>query len=172
MEYLVKSRSKRHRFEINKNDAPQQETTILLGKNSYTFKVLESASSGDARLISVNNKLLWIKIERSPDGFPNRIFINGTGYPVEIEKVEATRYRPPTPQRKASGQIKAPLPGQIAQILVETGQKVKLGQPVLVLEAMKMENEVSAPRDGIIKQINVSNRQLVSKGDILLEVGD
>lgn len=68
------------------------------------------------------------------------------------------------------GQLNAPMPGKILEILCKTGDTVKLGDPVIILEAMKMENELKSPADGIIKSINVSTGQSVEKNEFLLEV--
>jgi biotin carboxyl carrier protein len=60
-------------------------------------------------------------------------------------------------------QLKAPMPGLVVRILVEEGQSIKAGEPLLVLEAMKMENVFKAPADVVIKQIKVSEKQAVEK---------
>lgn len=60
-------------------------------------------------------------------------------------------------------QLKAPMPGLVVRILVEEGQTIKAGEPLLVLEAMKMENVFKAPADVVIKQIKVSEKQAVEK---------
>ena len=77
----------------------------------------------------------------------------------------------PVQQAQSSGtgtQIKAPLPGNIMKLEVSTGQRVKAGQVLLVIEAMKMENEVLAPRDGTIKAVMVSQGQMVQTGHLLM----
>ncbi len=68
------------------------------------------------------------------------------------------------------GRVKAPIPGLIARILVSPGQEVTLGQPLLVLEAMKMENEIRAPRPGTISEVNVKPGQDVTLHHLLLEI--
>jgi biotin carboxyl carrier protein len=60
-------------------------------------------------------------------------------------------------------QLKAPMPGLVVRILVEEGQAIKAGEPLLILEAMKMENVFKAPADVVIKQIKVSEKQAVEK---------
>jgi biotin carboxyl carrier protein len=60
-------------------------------------------------------------------------------------------------------QLKAPMPGLVVRILVEEGQSIKAGEPLLVLEAMKMENVFKAPADVVIKQIKVTEKQAVEK---------
>ena len=66
---------------------------------------------------------------------------------------------------------KAPIPGLIARVLVAPGQTVEVGEPLLVLEAMKMENEIRAARAGVVQEIAVSEGETVVLGDLLVEVG-
>ena len=68
------------------------------------------------------------------------------------------------------GNIKAPMPGLVLDVLVQIGQEVKAGEKVLILEAMKMENVITAPSDGIIKAINVQRGNAVEKNALLIEI--
>ena len=70
---------------------------------------------------------------------------------------------------KVVNAIKAPMPGLILEISVEVGQSVKENDPLLILEAMKMENSFLSPRDGIIKSIAVVKGHAVDKGQLLIE---
>lgn len=67
-------------------------------------------------------------------------------------------------------QVKAPMPGKVVDILVKVGEEVLEYQDVLVLEAMKMENEVKAPRDGVIEAVAVAPGQAVSAGEVLVRL--
>jgi len=71
-----------------------------------------------------------------------------------------------------AGLVKAPMPGRIIRVLVAAGQSVKAGQGVVVVEAMKMENELQAPRDGVVSEIHVAEGQAVERQDPLLLIGD
>jgi biotin carboxyl carrier protein len=66
--------------------------------------------------------------------------------------------------------IKAPMPGLVLSISIEAGQAVKQGDPLLILEAMKMENVIKSPGDGIVKKIVVEKGKPVDKGEILIEM--
>ena len=70
---------------------------------------------------------------------------------------------------KVVNAIKAPMPGLILEISVSVGQEVKENDPLLILEAMKMENSFLSPRDGIIKSIAVVIGNAVDKGQLLIE---
>ena len=70
---------------------------------------------------------------------------------------------------KVVNAIKAPMPGLILEINVSIGQEVKENDPLLILEAMKMENSFLSPRDGVIKSIAVEKGNAVDKGQLLIE---
>ncbi len=65
--------------------------------------------------------------------------------------------------------IKAPMPGLVLSVQVQEGQEVQHGEPLLVLEAMKMENLIKSPGSGRVKRIHVSNGNTVEKNQLLIE---
>lgn len=67
--------------------------------------------------------------------------------------------------------VSSPMPGMVLKILVQEGQEVQEGDPVIVLEAMKMENVLNAPTNGVISKIHVTEKQNVDKNAILVELG-
>jgi biotin carboxyl carrier protein len=70
---------------------------------------------------------------------------------------------------KKINQLKSPMPGLILDILVEKGQQIKLGEPIMILEAMKMENIIKAPADVTIKAIKAAKGKPVEKNELLFE---
>ena len=66
--------------------------------------------------------------------------------------------------------IKAPMPGKVVRILAPVGAQVEIGQSVVVIEAMKMQNELKAPKTGVVKKINVEEGAAVEAGQALAEV--
>lgn len=123
-----------------------------------------------------------------------RVVVNGNEYKVAIEelaeegtpqpsgnKAAPAAPRPAQPQPAAKpkpvaktapaaggGAIVAPMPGTVLRVEVNSGDNVVKGQTLLVLEAMKMENEIMAPADGVIKEVNVTQGVSVNAGDILI----
>jgi biotin carboxyl carrier protein len=112
-------------------------------------------------------------------------------FPVEVEEVQEeamqapavrsvaveSRTAPPEitphPQVKveaAAGAIRAPLPGKVVSIKCSTGDNVKAGDTVLVLESMKMENAIMAPKSGRVKEIRVEEGANVALDDVLLVI--
>lgn len=115
--------------------------------------------------------------------------VNGTAYQIEIERQKTETktpilIRPKRPNPTGSHEIKreeketkavlskitSPLPGLIVQLFVKPGDKVKRGDKLLVYEAMKMENNLVAEKDGLIKTIKVQVGDNVLQGDLLMEM--
>ncbi len=67
--------------------------------------------------------------------------------------------------------VLSPMPGVVARVLVKAGQSVKAGDPLIVLMAMKMENEICANGDGVVQSIKVSDGSIVQTGAVLLVIG-
>ncbi|MEA4897516.1 biotin/lipoyl-containing protein [Bacillota bacterium Meth-B3] len=115
-----------------------------------------------------------------------KITVNGQAYEVEVEEVggftgaaetpAAPAKSAPAPAAKPAAKsapagaetIKAPMPGTILAVNVQEGSSVKKGQVVLVLEAMKMENEIMSPRDGVVGAVLTSKGSSVNTGDALV----
>lgn len=113
------------------------------------------------------------------------IEVNGTTYEVEIERklqqsktpklIRPVSKGPAKPEidKKEGGTatpVIAPLPGNILEIVVNPGDIIKKGQKLMVMEAMKMENQILASTDGVVENIKVQPGQSVLQGDVLLEI--
>lgn len=70
----------------------------------------------------------------------------------------------------AGDAVKAPMPGVVLKVQVQQGQAVKAGQVLVILEAMKMENEILAPQDGTVASVNVNKGDTVNSGDVLVSM--
>ena len=122
------------------------------------------------------------------------ITVNGTAYEVEVEEVKekvtaAPKAAAPAPKAApapaapaapakaavAAGagehSIDAPMPGKIVKLVASEGQAVKAGDVLLILEAMKMQNEIAADADGVVKTFNVTAGQSVKVHDSLVILG-
>ena len=106
-----------------------------------------------------------------------KVTVNGTAYEIELEELTgaapaaATAAPVPTPAPAAAPaggeQVTSPMPGTILAINVAAGDTVKRGQVLMVLEAMKMENEIMCPCDGKIVSVNTSKGASVESGTLL-----
>jgi biotin carboxyl carrier protein len=118
--------------------------------------------------------------------------VNGTPYKVEIDK-ELKQTKTPKLVRAASvpstdthktlaktqspgvattGSIKSPLPGVILDVHIKPGDMVKRGQKILVLEAMKMENNIDSDKEGRVTEVKVKKGDSVLEGDVLIIIGE
>jgi len=100
------------------------------------------------------------------------IKINGKTYPVTLKDKFELMLEKMGMNAAASSKvnsIKAPMPGLIIDLKVKPGDEVKAGDPLLILEAMKMENIIKSPGNGIIKNVLVEKGNSVEKGHILIE---
>ena len=116
------------------------------------------------------------------------IKVNGTAYEVEVEEiggavssapVASAPAAAPAPKAEApkaaapsgsagSVKVEAPMPGTVLRVNVNVGDTVEEGQAVVILEAMKMENEIAAPKSGTVASINATQGSAVNTGDLLI----
>ena len=106
-----------------------------------------------------------------------RVNVNGTVYEVEVEEITgaaaaapaaAPAPAAPVAAAPAGGEkVTAPMPGNILSVNVAAGDAVKRGQVLMILEAMKMENEIMSPCDGVIASVNTSKGSTVESGALL-----
>lgn len=114
------------------------------------------------------------------------ITVNGASYQVEVEEVIAAPAKAAAPAAKpaapaaaaapavvADGDtpVKAPMPGKIIRLVAEAGKAVKKGDVLMILEAMKMQNEITAPVAGTLKSLNAVAGQGVKPGDVIAVIG-
>jgi len=99
-----------------------------------------------------------------------RVHVGGYDFNVRVEDERLHRLRQLAAHEVSShhvGEIGAPMPGLVVKLLVQPGQTIKKGKGVVIVEAMKMENEIRSPISGIVSDIRVKERQAVEKGEIL-----
>lgn len=121
-------------------------------------------------IVSLNNKNYEVEVEES-----NAVLVGVTGAPIAAPATPAAAptaapvAAPSAPAPVSGGtNVTAPMPGNILAVNVSAGQNVKSGEVLMVLEAMKMENEIVAPEDGVVKQVLVSKGSVVGTDDVLV----
>lgn len=107
-----------------------------------------------------------IKIDKSTD-YPLNLDINGGVFKTNSTEKFDHRKKWKNPD---NGEIYAQIAGTIRQIFIEPNSEIKRGDKLLILEAMKMHNEIFSPVDGIIKKIPITIGQNVAKGDLLVKI--
>lgn len=149
---------------------------------SYEFEFDLPLQRGEEFEIRAFGEVLHVRIPPSDAGDwvivndrPYEVYFNGNPHVLQSkiglhEIVVQDRDTSRTHPASVDGRIKAPIPGMIARVLVEAGQPVEIGQPVLILEAMKMENEIRAPRAGHVGAVHVEVGRVVTRSELLAEI--
>ncbi len=141
---------------------------------NFKFKIDDNAY--DVDVVSVKDKIA-------------KVNVNGVLYEVEMEQ-EVTTTKTPTLVRQdvvpstdtqpsarenqskngSGAALRSPLPGKIIDIMIKVGDVVAVGQTVVCLEAMKMENNIKTDRSGTVTSINIQKGDIVVEGNVLLEI--
>ncbi len=103
-------------------------------------------------------------------GTPGTVVVNGQRFDVEVVDPRAVRRRGAAGNVEGRQTLKASMPGKVVRVLVPEGQSVEAGQGVIVVEAMKMQNEVKSPKAGTVVKIAVAEGATVNAGDVLAVV--
>jgi biotin carboxyl carrier protein len=137
----------------------KKEVKIFENEEGFTF-------------IEFNNKKYLAEItDKSQNKYT--VLLNGVSYSFTIESPISYRRRKYLEKHKQHNKIEvvtAPMPGKIVELLVEESSHVKEGEAILILEAMKMQNEIIAQVTGKIKKISVKAGDSVTKDDVLMEI--
>jgi biotin carboxyl carrier protein len=159
---------------------------ITLDGQTYTTDLALTSQSGDRYAVTVDGEpveltlpdvassvadMEWMIIDGRPYEFvldPAMQWIKAYDglHRLEIHDRNERAARP----RSGDGRIKAPIPGLVARVLVAPREMVSAGQPLVMLEAMKMENEIRAPFDGEVSAVAVRVGETVVRGQVLVEV--
>lgn len=130
------------------------------------------AGSEDRQEIEFRDGLAWF---RTSEGWKNALAVRqGDAIWVSFEgnqyRFDTKRPREGANVAVASGEFRAPMPGQIVDVMVTEGSAVKKGDKVLVLEAMKMQQPFLAPFDGTVKLLRAQKGHQVNEGDVLVQI--
>ncbi|HLJ82229.1 MAG TPA: biotin/lipoyl-containing protein [Ktedonobacterales bacterium] len=139
-------------------DVRADHFSLLVGERSYEAyaRLVENAEDSEGSGLTVE------------------VMIGGRPYVVHIRDERSQELASLAGGGHAAGDvaIRAPMPGLVVNVLVAEGAEVTRGQTVVVLEAMKMENDLAAPRTGVVRAIRASKGQTVNQGDALAVIGD
>ena len=150
-------------IEIDLNQRVGHDLSVMVNGQALTVTVPDLDATVD--------QMEWIIVDRRPHELvidPDLHWLRDrTGiHFMEVRDLEARVARPIS----RDGRIKAPIPGLIKTVLATEGDRVEAGQPLFILEAMKMENEIHAPKSGVISQIRVRPGQDVTLSEVLAEI--
>lgn len=156
---------------------------VTIDGKSYVVEV-DPRQKGTERTVSVDGEVRSVSVVPGRPEVAKWLLIDGRSYEVgfdpefrflressglhriEVRDLAAPVARPVS----GDGRVKAPIPGTIIRVLAGPGAYVEAGQPLLVLEAMKMENPIGSPRSGTVTDVLVQEGQRVTLGQLLAEV--
>jgi biotin carboxyl carrier protein len=124
------------------------------------------ATSAQTLSVLVDGESHDVGLERATDGFVVRL----AGASLNVRLTEASAASPAPPAATGPARIVAPMPGKIVRVLAAEGETVEAGSGLIVVEAMKMENELRAARRGRVHRIHVREGQAVEGGALLVEL--
>ncbi|MCP5095238.1 MAG: hypothetical protein GY943_06780 [Chloroflexi bacterium] len=165
MKYYATVDDKEYVIDIGPDD-------IKVNDKTYSYNFHELSTAGLVSLI-INNRSLEAVVEER-DGL-SEVLIKGELYPVNVQDERAYRLakaRGTIQDVTGQATIKSPMPGIIIATPVSEGDAINKGDKVIILESMKMENELKSPRDGVVVTLAVEPGVSVEKGQVLAVIGD
>jgi biotin carboxyl carrier protein len=160
------------KFEVVINNTPR---IVELEREANRWRISLNGELVDADVIEIapnifsvllNGKSHEVRVTPTPSG----VLALQTGrheFTAEVIDPRAWRGRHGTLEAEGRQQILAPMPGKIIRVLVQAGEKVQIGQGLLVVEAMKMQNEIRSPKNGTVERLLVKEGQPVNAGEVL-----
>jgi biotin carboxyl carrier protein len=168
MTYDVVVDGRSHRLELTQGEELTPGERIWLCKVDGKDLAVDAAlTARDVLSLVVDGKAYEVKRERSLQGEVH-MMLGSTRYAVDVRDPRSLRTRRAAGGVEAGPQkLTAPMPGKIVRVVVTLGEEVKAGQPIIVMEAMKMQNEMKSPKDGRVRELLASEGSAVNAGDPL-----
>lgn len=156
---------------------------IAIGEKSYRLELERADASWSCRLdgrsieadgvlvrpgvlsLRLANRSYEVRCEQLADGL--KIWVGQKTLHVEVRDPRSLRGRVRASDERGARKVMAPMPGKVVRVLVAEGAQVEAGAGIMVVEAMKMQNEVKSPKKGKIQRIMVGQGAAVNAGDVL-----
>ncbi len=116
--------------------------------------------------ILYNGRSFEARLTPTPDGLA--VNVDDRTFLVDIADPRNFSFREQTDSVAGRQEVKSPMPGKVIRVLAEAGEHVHAGQGLVVVEAMKMQNEMKAGRDGVVTKVSVKSGDTVCAGDVLI----
>ena len=160
MTYDISIDGKNHRLDLNQVEG--RWTCRLDGREIAVDAVL---ARPDVLSLRIDNKAYEVKCERV--GSEMHLWVGSVRFAAEVRDPRSFRGRVRAADDHGAKKLLAPMPGKVVRVLVSQGAEVEAGTGVLVVEAMKMQNEVKSPRKGTVQKILAAEGAAVNAGDVL-----
>ena len=157
--------SKNHEYILNLKE--KSGNCVLASLNGKEYPVYFSVINEDEILLNIEGKIYNALIDSNSSAY--LVYLNGKSY--RWEKKSASKILRDHKPKQSKKDINTSMPGRIVRVLLKEGEMVKEGQPVLILEAMKMQNEIKSPQSGKLIRIKPKEGDSVEAGSLLFTVG-
>jgi biotin carboxyl carrier protein len=166
MRYLATLEGVEHELEVEELDANRR--LIRLGEQQFEVDLRRVGPASFSAI--VNGRSFDFEVHRDAE----QVLVVSRDGTTRVNLIDRARRAAAKAgaERQLSGpaQVKAAMPGRVVNVLVKVGDQVEAGQGVLIVEAMKMENELKAPKAGKVIEVKVAAGQTVERGDLLLVI--
>ena len=165
MEWSVSEGQGRYKPSMQDSDGAVSVTSMTRDGTEVAFPEMSVASEGkpDRAIVIIDGASRIAHVIRSGDTW--WVHIDGRAHEVTLHEKGSS-------SSADEGSLKAPMPGTVLEVLAKVGQRVREGQHLMTLEAMKMEHKVVAPKAGEITKVNFSEGERVDMGSELVEISD
>lgn len=167
MDLVVRLQQREEQVRLERTEAGYK---VTIGERSYDVDV--AAVSGPVLSLLIAGRQHEVAVRPRGNG---KYLVSDAADVEEVELMDPLTYLARQSHGDAVGhggeQVKAYMPGRVVKILVAEGEKIEPGQGLVVLEAMKMENEIAAESAGVVTRVLVEAGQAVEGGDPLFEIG-
>jgi biotin carboxyl carrier protein len=166
MKYITYVEDQEYMIEIDREDE--------ISVNGQVFHIdFQQLAEGGMLSLLINNRSLEAIVEERDEAW--EVLLRGELYSIQVQDERAYRLakaRGTAVEASGEALIKSPMPGIIIAVSVVPGQMIKKGDQVIILESMKMENELRSPKDGLVLRVHVDQGAGVEKGQALVTIGD
>ena len=150
-------------------DIRREAERVFANVDGREYEFEAHSSPAGITLIGADGRVLECRVDGQPlPGRPLDVFVGTSHYAVTL--IDPKRLRSAAgagAHDDGAARIVAPMPGKVVRVLVESGAQVEAGAGIIVVEAMKMQNEMKAPKAGVVTAVNVEVGATVNGGDVL-----
>ena len=167
MKYLIEVAGRQ--LEVDVSQQTHSEAIVeIAGKR----KSVELKRVGQNYVLLLDGRVVDLGISGNDGQY--KLQLSGQEYEVRVERALLQKYKQFLKQAQSAAhsgdQIVAPMPGLVLKVEAQPGQHVKVGEKLVIIDAMKMENEIRAPHDGVVEKVVVQEKQQVEKGALLCSI--
>jgi len=166
MKIIAELNNEKHEVKIMRGDGGSNLTAEIDGR---IYELEASEPEPNVHLLKHANKIYQIFVSPNKNAAdPFAVNVGNRNYEIKIYDPKRLRGSGAgAGQTEGASEIKTAMPGKVVRVLVQAGAEVKTGDGVIIVEAMKMQNEMKSPKDGVIKEIRFAEGSTVNAGDIL-----